>query len=139
MKIYRTVILGVILAVSIIGCDMGTEPEDDETNGSQDSTVSYSQDIQPIFNNNCIGCHPGNGDLSLEASDSYGNLVGVTSFSYAPLKRVVPSKPDSSVLYQKIRANPTMDVGQRMPQGGALSGDQIEAIKTWIAEGAPDN
>ncbi|MCF7805222.1 MAG: cytochrome c [Candidatus Marinimicrobia bacterium] len=139
--IKKVLFTGFILITGlIVSCDMGTEPEDENGNGNGTiENVSFSDDVQPIFNNNCTGCHPSNGGLSLEASESYGNLVGVTSQGYAPLKRVVASKPDSSVLYQKLLANPDLNVGQRMPQGGSLSSDQIETILVWIAEGAQDN
>ena len=138
MKKLLSLSIGILLMIGFTGCDSGSNPT-----GANDNTpiedVSFSNDVQPIFNNNCVGCHPGNGNLSLAASESYNNLVGVTSNSYAPLKRVVPSNPDSSVLYQKILANPDLSVGQRMPQGGALSSNQIETIGTWIEEGAKDN
>lgn len=111
-----------------------------EESTDQPATVSFANDVQPIFNTNCTGCHGGNGGLYLTASESYSNLVNVESSGYAPLKRVVPSKPDSSVLYLKIIENPSTDVGQRMPQGGPyLSGEDISTILTWIEEGARDN
>lgn len=101
--------------------------------------VSLSQDVQPIFNAYCVSCHGGNGGLVLGQGQAYSNLVNTTSFGYAPLKRVVPAKPDSSVLYLKISSNPPINVGQRMPQGGALPQDEILTIKYWILQGAKDN
>jgi len=101
--------------------------------------ISLSQDVQPIFNTYCVGCHGVNGGLFLGPGQSYDNLVNTESQSYAPLKRVLPSKPDSSVLYLKIASNPPISVGQRMPQGGALPENEIMTIKYWILQGAKNN
>ena len=46
-----------------------------EGNGST-CNISYSTTIQPIFNNNCTGCHGSSGALSL---DSWGDLMAGTS------------------------------------------------------------
>jgi len=101
--------------------------------------VSFAQEVQPIFNTFCVTCHGGNGGMFLNQGQAYDNLVNTTSQGYAPLKRVVPGKPDSSVLYLKISSNPPINVGQRMPQGGALPADEIMTIKFWILQGAKDN
>jgi hypothetical protein len=100
-------------------------------------TVSYQNDVQPIWNANCLSCHGGNGGLFLTASISRANLVGVVSFGYAPAIRVVPGEPDSSVLFQKLSGNSLF--GQRMPAGGALSADDLETVRLWVEEGALDN
>jgi len=102
------------------------------------TTVSLANDIQPIFDSSCISCHPPNNGMDLTRGVSYGNLVNVTSFGYAPAKRIVPFDPASSVLYGKI-AN-TGRFGQRMPQGPfPLPQAQIDKVRTWILEGARNN
>jgi hypothetical protein len=77
-------------------------------------------------------------DLRLEAS--YEGLVDVASTNSAQ-KRVQPGAPGDSYLFQKLRAatepGSVSITGSPMPLGGALSEDELEAVKLWIAKGAP--
>ncbi|RPJ44963.1 MAG: cytochrome c [Candidatus Latescibacterota bacterium] len=100
-------------------------------------TVSYSGDIQPIWNGNCAPCHGENGGLSLSEAGSRANLVGVVSAGYAPALRVAAGDPESSVLYRKLIGDE--EFGDRMPQGGALTEAEIAVVRAWIEEGARDN
>ncbi len=100
--------------------------------------VSLSTNVQPIFDANCTGCHPGNGGLSLTSGQAYGDLVDIESNGYAPMNRVVPGSPENSVLYLKVIGD--QQVGQRMPQGGPpLPDESIALIRFWIEQGAEDN
>jgi hypothetical protein len=95
--------------------------------------------IQPIFDSNCIGCHPGNGSLDLTAAVSYDNLVNVSALG-SPLLRVRPGDATQSYLYVKITGPcPSANCsGQRMPFGRpALLDADVQAIHDWIAGGAP--
>jgi len=109
--------------------------------GKPPFTVSYSLQVQPIFNSRCVSCHGGaiqNGGLDLRAANSYDNIVDVVSSGYAPDKRVVPGDPVASVLFGKVMN--TGDYGQRMPPAGAaLSVANQQTIETWIQEGANRN
>jgi len=103
------------------------------------TTVSFANDIQPIFSNTCIGCHPISGGLDLSPGASYSNLVNVTTFGYAPARRIVPSDTVNSVLYVKITKS-VSPYGQRMPQNGPqLPRSLINKIGAWIIEGAKNN
>lgn len=96
--------------------------------GGGPATVSYKEDVWPIFLRNCVGCHGGTAGLWL---NSYKNTMAGSS--NGPV--VVPGKPDESELYLRI-------TGQRqpaMPLNGRLAQDQIDAIRTWISEGALNN
>lgn len=102
--------------------------------------ISYSADIQPIFNNNCIACHDQTHvtGLDLREGESYNLLVNVTSFSYAPNVRIEPFSTENSVLWHKINGDDVF--GGIMPAiGGPLSNFEIEKITTWIELGALDN
>lgn len=46
--------------------------------------------------------------------------------------------PDTSYLVHKIEGRPGI-VGSRMPQGGALTPEQITAIRQWLLNGAMNN
>ncbi len=103
--------------------------------------VSFAQDIQPIFDNRCVGCHVAGGQapfLVLVGNQSYTNLVGVAATVYPGSQRVVASDPDASVLYNKI-ADTGIFGGVMPPVSPALPTDQVAIIRDWIAQGALDN
>lgn len=87
--------------------------------------VSFERTVMPILNSRCVACHPtgnGAGDVSL---GTFGDLKEL----------VTAGKPDESLLY-KIVAGPNA----RMPKvGGPLKPAEVEAIRTWIAEGAKND
>jgi hypothetical protein len=101
--------------------------------------VSFSNQIQPIFNKNnqCTGCHGGSGGLTITAGVSYNNLVNINAqSSCTALKRVLPFDADNSVLYKKVSGT---TCGSRMPQGSSLSASDIALIRDWINQGANNN
>ena len=123
----------------LMGCvDMGSEQKtDDNPTGS----VSFSSDIQPVFDLSCAtsGCHRAGHSTSLDLSggSSYSNLINVRSMNYAPLKLVEPGKSEDSVLYLKIVGS--SETGSKMPPGGTLSDASVANIRAWITEGAENN
>lgn len=94
------------------------------------------------------GCHTGSAPqsgLDLSAATAYAQLVNVPPTNSAAradgLKRVVPGRPDSSLLWHKLIVPPghhVRDYGNPMPSGTAgLSVGQVEYVRQWIAAGAP--
>jgi hypothetical protein len=106
--------------------------------------VSFATDVQPIFSANCAtsGCHSGvspTGNLNLEPGQAYGNIVNVASFEVPAVSRVLPGDASSSYLYQKI-TNAMGIVGVSMPYfSDPLPSDEIDAIESWINQGALNN
>jgi hypothetical protein len=117
-----------------------------------DQTVSFSANIQPIFNRSCAfaGCHvaaSANAGLDLSQGAAYDQIVRVPSTQQRKLKRVLPGNPDDSYLVQKMEDAPTI-TGDVMPvgcpgsqQAGVLCpvADDFAAIRQWIVECATDN
>ena len=97
------------------------------------SNISYSAQVQPLFNQACnySGCH---------GSDAPPNLVKLTSWGEimttgAGVGVVVPKEPDQSTLVLRIEGR-----GARMPPSGLpLNLNQINGIRAWIVEGAMNN
>ena len=87
--------------------------------------ISYSTTIQPIFNNNCTGCHGGSGGLSL------------TSYSLLMENDVGnPGNSAESQLIKKLKGT----AGTQMPKNqNPLDDAIIDLIETWIDEGALNN
>jgi len=128
-----------------------TESGDLETGNS----TGFAAQIQPLFDTNCIRCHsPGgigfngtggaqNNGLDLTRGNSRGKLVNQPTFeapNVSPNVRVVPGQPDDSYIIQKI-SSASPKFGNRMPLDGPpfLSQNEIQLIRDWIEQGAPDN
>ena len=102
---------------------------------SNDGTApSYYQDIRPIFQANCQGCH--------QPAKARGDYV-MTSFS-AMLKggesgdaAIVPGKPETSYLIKEI--TPEEGVAEMPKNEKPLPTAEIELITKWIAAGAVDD
>ncbi len=136
------------LAAGMAGCPDGTPPSNGNSlecaTGSALGvpTVSYAGDVLPILEESgCLsgGCHGGafpSSDYSmLSYDDVFVAGIQATAFQDCP---IVPGDPDGSYLIEKISAMPRS--GARMPfLGGPLSEAEIEVVRTWIAEGAPNN
>ena len=132
----------IIMSISLLSCSK-----------SEDSTSpvtvmpSLTSIQQEVFNKSCNSpsCHGGGaGGLVLTTGNSYGQLVNVRSQNdgaHNPkFYRVQPNRPDSSFLYIKITNPSSTNQGTLMPRiGGKLSQDKIDAIRTWIANGAQNN
>ena len=126
------------------GAPVGTDP------GAPLGNVAFDQFQAQVLTPNCAtsGCHVSpnpQGGLNLSADVAYSNLVNITPNNATAaadgLKRVVPGKPDSSLLYHKLVFPPghhQHDYGNPMPVGTAgVSTGQLEWVRQWIAAGAP--
>lgn len=94
--------------------------------------VSFGYQVQPLFNQTCSlsGCHDDAVPQDRLKLTSWGHTV--LDFSGV----VVIGQPDQSGLVLRIQGS----VGQRMPPyGNPLNQNQINGIRTWIAEGAKNN
>jgi hypothetical protein len=106
---------------------------------------SITADLQSIQDNVftpiCAQCHIGASapeGLQLDAAHSYDLLVGIPSNEQPNLLRVKPGDPDDSYMVHKIEGLAGIDGGQ-MPLGETpLPQATIDAIRQWIANGAPN-
>jgi len=86
-------------------------------------TISFALDVQPIFDFECINCHPGSQQPDLTAGNSYNALI---NGGYVNV-----SKPKSSILYSMIVG----DMNSHLPDP---ANDRV-TIYCWIEQGALDN
>ena len=106
-------------------------------NKGKQPTVSFAEDIVPIFKGRCYDCHQPSG-AGTQASGldltTYEGVMRGTKFG----KMIVPGDPDSSNLMILLdwRASPEL----RMPHGKKqLSICDRTIIRRWILEGALNN
>ena len=115
-----------------------------KTEVNDNSTYHEIQDY--IFDKSCANsaCHasPANaGNLNLTYGLSYRDLVGRIpqnpAAAAAGMKLIDPGNPENSFLLTKL-IDPIPEQGVRMPfNAGTLHTGKIDAIRTWIAAGAP--
>ncbi len=118
------------------GPDAGADVDEGGT-----PTLSYIQD--EIFTPSCatLECHgeARAGNLRLTPGLSRAELVDVPSAADATLIRVVPGRPEFSLLVDKVSSE-TPIIGDRMPRESApLTDAEIDLIIEWIRDGAADD
>jgi hypothetical protein len=95
------------------------------------TTVSFVDDVQPILEGFCLGCHT-------FPIQTYEGLTQTHSAYPAPAKIVTPFDPAHSTFYGKI--SNSGQYGAAMPQGtNGLPQDYRDLIRNWILEGARNN
>lgn len=99
--------------------------------------VDYASEIQPIFDQGCIGCHTAvssnSGGLDLTASASSLELVAAPSSGAPGVPRVQPGEPLRSFLFEKINcAQP--QTGTRMRPANSLPLASQALIRDWITQ-----
>jgi hypothetical protein len=123
----RPRIVVVLVAVVVIGVVAGAW----FAHSRSRDPVSFSNDIQPILNQNCVQCHGGvrqkNGVSFVFREDALGK-------GKSGRRTIVPGHPDESELIARLTSS---DPEARMPyHAPPLPPQQIELLRRWIKEGA---
>jgi hypothetical protein len=118
------------------------------TSGAADDTF-YRSNVAPIFGNaanlgraigKCSYCHTATSLYPPDVVDAFSARGMVNVNSGFGGKRVLPGNPDDSVLVKKLAATVPAPLGQKMPLNySPLTPDEVELVRTWIAEGALNN
>ena len=108
--------------------------------------VSYTEDIQPMMFASCLQCHDKNSEGYANSGfslDSYDAVMQGTKFGMV----VVAGSSESSSLYlvvahktaPEIHMPPHHEDALAEGRGIPWTDEQIETLKLWIDQGAPDN
>jgi hypothetical protein len=112
-----------------------------------DTSLSLADDVQPLFDSYCTGCHGSVApplDLDLTPGNTYSNIVEITA-NQTSSELVAPGEPAVSYLLGKIRGQhtgfPFLGSGDRMPKDGPpyLTIEEEFIVEDWIIQGALDN
>jgi hypothetical protein len=122
----KLIVLAFTGLVMLASCEyehplIPTEPEDTTTNPQAD-TISFSQDIIPFLNDNCVRCHKGSTDPDLRDNKAYSALMNGNYVDTA--------QPENSPIYQKCK---TGSMAVWTPVSG------LKLLKRWIAAGAKND
>ena len=93
----------------------------------QDEQQKLAQQVFTIFQNNCIRCHGADMKSGLDLRSREAILKGGNRGT-----ALIPNNSKDSLLYQFISGKQS----PRMPLGRELDEDDIEAIESWIDQGA---
>ena len=110
-KEFFILLISVFFASCLTNVEETIVEEQEEVDPCAD--ISFATNVKPIIDANCIGCH-GVG----------GNSPNLTSYALV-------SASASSVKGAVVSG--------RMPQGGSLTQEEIDAIACWVDSGALDN
>lgn len=151
-------VLALFAVVWAVGCggDMSSDVNNpnpiNNPNPVTSDTVSFSQNVQPIFNASCAsaGCHGGAqpaAGLDLRGAVSFSSLVNQPasascSAQVAGAVLVKPGDTEGSMLWRKL-ANDPGKCGAPMPLGTNglinVSRSSFDTIEKWIQQGALNN
>jgi hypothetical protein len=122
----------IILISTLAACEKDVGPIRIHKTAPIDSTIyriSYSNYIQPIFNNNCVSCHNANHPfLNLHASVSYDELLFLGD--NAPYVDSIDS--ENSLLIERLRG---VEWPIMPPSPPHVSDSDIDSIKAWMQQG----
>ncbi|MBS1872786.1 MAG: DUF1549 domain-containing protein [Acidobacteria bacterium] len=89
--------------------------------------VSFTKSVRPVLAERCAPCH---NDRNTSGKVSLASVAAMTKAG-----ALVAGKPDESLLVKVISGD-----RPRMPKfGDPLKAEQVDAIRRWIADGAPDD
>jgi hypothetical protein len=111
------------MCLSLVSFNGGVTP------ANAQAPPSFSKDIQPILEQNCINCH----GASMQSSRLNLSTLNDALRGGARGSAIVPGRADDSRLYRMIAGldKPSMPLG-----GSKLSETQIASIRNWIDQGA---
>lgn len=111
-KLIFLISAGVVL---LVACESRTYEEISDATPIT-AQVTYTKDVKPIIDGNCVTCHS-------SGADALTNYTLVKASIDNIINRI---------------SRPTGDPG-KMPQGGSLSPSQINIITKWKADGLLEN
>ena len=117
-------ILAFLFMIGLVACEYDYIPV--EENGvvipqpDPDNPISFSTDVEPIFQDKCIACHNST-DPILVTGSAYANL---TNGGY-----VNTDNPTESEVYKRSKDG----------HGKNMGSQELNLLLLWIKEGAKDN
>ncbi len=122
-RLFRLLFLSGTLLIMLTACEYDfIVPAPPIPIPPADDTISYVQDIQPIFNNKCVSCHSGSIPPNLLAGQSYSALVPAF---------VIAKSPETSDLYNSCKPGGSMATH--------TSAAELQLMYRWIFAGAKNN
>ena len=100
--------------------------------------VSFSQDVKPILDQNCIRCHQAGGEGEVASGFNMSTYDGLMKGArFGPMIIAGDVEGSNMLVLMEGRADPSIS----MPHGQeeTISKQDIQTIKLWIKQGARNN
>ncbi len=100
--------------------------------------VSFSQDVQPIIDKNCIECHQAGAEGEVASGFDMASYDGlIKGARFGPMIIAGDAEGSNMVVLMEGRADPSISMphGQQKP----ISKADIQTIRLWIEQGAGNN
>jgi len=123
---YRRAAVLLVLVISIAAYLFAT---DGRAAAEQPAKIDFARDVQPIFQQACIGCHGPTQQMNGFRLDRRRDAMRGGSLGAV----IGPGNAAASTLHRRIAGT---QAGPQMPPTGALRPEQIQIIKDWIDQGA---
>ena len=129
MKNFIKILLVIAMGLFLNSCYYDSFPQDTDSGGGEiPDVVSYSNDIMPLWEGQCVACHQGSVPPDLRPENSYESLLD--GF-------VEPGKSLESSLYLSLIHAP--GVSPMPTPNNQWPAAQTDLVKGWIDQGALDN
>ena len=125
-NLYKLIVL-TGMALFLGSCYYDTYLEEEEIPIPPDVEISYSQDIQPLWDRDCVRCHPPTAP-NLQEGLSYDALI---NGGY-----VIKGDAENSILYKSFFG---LDGVTGMPGQDGWNINDANKVKKWINDGAENN
>ena len=119
--------IGGALLMCVAGAVFSAMPAA-RTNAQAAQTIDFVRDVQPIFRQNCYGCHGPSQQMNGFRLDRRRDAMRGGTISM-----IGPGNSEGSRLYLRLLSS---QFGQQMPPTGPLPAEHIATIKAWIDQGA---
>ena len=106
--------------------------------GGGEETVSFSQDVKPVLDENCLSCHQDGGTGYVASGFSMASYELVMKGTRnGPMVIAGDVEGSNMLVLMEGRADPSIS----MPHGSMdpVASKDIEKIRSWIAQGAKNN
>lgn len=120
---------GVLLVLGTSPFGAASDPPDTKTGNpptAAPARVTFATDVRPILHAKCVRCH---GDKTRKADLDLRTAAGLLKGGESGAV-VVPGKPDTSLLYEKVR-----DGAMPPDRKDRLNVADIDTIRRWIQSG----
>lgn len=115
--LFAALTLTAVTLFSLTNCFYDNEQDQYGITQCDTTAMSFSLDIKPIIEANCVSCHTPGGERE---STPFNDYDGIVSYADQVAERV-------------------KGVGSIMPPSGAIPVCDQQKIESWVKAGAPNN
>lgn len=98
-------------------------------------TVSYYENVRPVLQAKCQGCHQPAKAKSDYVMTEVASLIAGGEIDTA----IIPGKPDESYLMEVIRKQEGEDRPEMPPKDEPMTDYEVKLVRKWIEQGAKDD